>query len=555
MRTLKARWKNINSYGNQIQELDFTKEGSLNLLIGENGHGKSTVGEVLELGWFGKVTGKNQSQLPNRINKELWVEIEGIVKGGRKVKIERGISPNIFNVWIDGKEFDKAGKSNVQAYLEDELYDIPHQVFKNILVLNIDDFKSFITMSPGDKRKIIDRLFGFTIINQMTDIIKSERKLIKEEIKTTEDELNIINESIESINKKLSDVSEQQVENKKEKIELTKKQLSELKNSRDSLLTNLRSISSKESGLNRDLKIKTDVLNSTRTSLQTKNGKINLLDKSCCPQCERPWDSHDIEHKNHLKSEVNKLNEDIIPFQSELESVKDKIRKLKSFEIGINKNISSIDVRLGSLFKDIQELTNNNTGEEFEHLNSLLSEQIKKNSKKKSDKLKKGKGDNFLQLAENVLGEDGVKNLALKSILPALNANISTMSSQMHLPYTIRFDEKFNCIITSLGEEISPKTLSSGQRKKTDFVIVISLIKLMAIRYPNLNLLFLDELLQSVDVGGRYEILKILRGIVDEYRINAWVINHSELPIEQFDNVAKAILEGGFSKLEKELVE
>ncbi len=119
MRTLKARWKNMNSYGNQIQELDFTKEGSLNLLIGENGHGKSTVGEVLELGWFGKVTGKNQSQLPNRINKELWVEIEGIVKGGRKVKIERGISPNIFNVWIDSKEFDKERKTKEKANIKD----------------------------------------------------------------------------------------------------------------------------------------------------------------------------------------------------------------------------------------------------------------------------------------------------------------------------------------------------------------------------------------------------------------------------------------------------
>ena len=37
MRTLKAKWKNFNSYGNQTQELDFTKDGSLNLLIGENG--------------------------------------------------------------------------------------------------------------------------------------------------------------------------------------------------------------------------------------------------------------------------------------------------------------------------------------------------------------------------------------------------------------------------------------------------------------------------------------------------------------------------------------
>ena len=44
-------------------------------------------------------------------------------------------------------EFDKAGKKSVQEYLEDEVFGIPYHVFKNIIILSVNDFKSFLTMN------------------------------------------------------------------------------------------------------------------------------------------------------------------------------------------------------------------------------------------------------------------------------------------------------------------------------------------------------------------------------------------------------------------------
>ncbi len=40
MRIDKLNFKNISSYGNKLQTLDFEKEGSLNLIVGKNGAGK-----------------------------------------------------------------------------------------------------------------------------------------------------------------------------------------------------------------------------------------------------------------------------------------------------------------------------------------------------------------------------------------------------------------------------------------------------------------------------------------------------------------------------------
>ena len=55
-------------------------------------------------------------------------------------------------------------------------------------------------MSSGDKRNIVDRLFGFTIINQMRESIREKRRDVKQNIQTLYDELNILDESIISIN-------------------------------------------------------------------------------------------------------------------------------------------------------------------------------------------------------------------------------------------------------------------------------------------------------------------------------------------------------------------
>ena len=160
-----------------------------------------------------------------------------------------------------------------------------------------------------------------------------------------------------------------------------------------------------------------------------------------------------------------------------------------------------------------------------------------------------------MTILEEVLGEDGVKNLAVKTILPGLNANIAMMVQTMHLPLHIKFNEKFDCIVNHLGEDINPLTLSTGERKKADFIVIIAIIKILKLRFPQLNLMFLDELLSSVDQDGVYNILKILNEVIKENGLNTFVINHTELPHEIFDQKIQIYRENGFSKFEIEKID
>jgi len=554
MKILDISWRNFNSYGNNTQTLKFNQAGGeLNLLIGENGHGKSTIAEAITFALYGKVDGKKMSDLPNRINKELWVQINIICKG-RKLTIIRGISPGIFDVFIDGEPYDQAGKSNVQEYLETEFYDIPFQVFKNIIVLSIEDFKSFLTMTPGDKRNIIDRLFGFSIINQMKDSVKLERRELKASIKTYDDELNIINQSIDSISAKLLSLNEEQKEDKKSLISQLKIDATKLVEDKKLVNENLEKLKTKEALIQEKYKEVNSSLGKLNTEISQKQRMIDLYDNDCCPTCERAWDTHDLKNKDETSKSLTKCKVKKDDLNKELTDSTSQIQKFRQFESKFRIQLAELNRKLQSVIADLKKYSVENDDTKFKHLNELLLENEKSKESKNILKGKDANEDSFLVILESILGDDGVKNLAVKSILPSLNANITKMAAQMHLPYSIYFDEKFDCIITHLGTRISAKTLSSGQRKKSDFIIIIALIRLMKLRYPELNLLFLDELLSSVDASGRHEILKILRETVRESNLISWVINHSELPIELFDRRGEVYFDSGFSQLDIELL-
>jgi DNA repair exonuclease SbcCD ATPase subunit len=105
----------------------------------------------------------------------------------------------------------------------------------------------------------------------------------------------------------------------------------------------------------------------------------------------------------------------------------------------------------------------------------------------------------------------------------------------MHLQYQVVFDEEFNATIYHMGIEIPSQTLSTGEMKKVDFIVLISIMKLMKMKFSNINLLFLDELFSSVDPDGVHSIISILKGISKELGLNIFVINHAPMPHEIFD--------------------
>ena len=556
MKINSIEFKNFASYGNQAQKIEFEDQAQLYLTLGKNGHGKTTIANSIIYALYGKVEGVKLADLPNRINKELWVKINLQCKH-MNVEIERGLMPNRFKVLINGVEFDKAGKKSVQEYLEDGIFGIPYHVFKNIIILSINDFKSFLTMNNHDKKQIIDRMFGFSVLNDMFKNVKEERKQIKMEIDSYDSELNQIMESISSVRLKLNNLVEESHKKDKEKVEALKDELldhgdnvKKLNEARSTIDGKIQTISDEAGSMGiqqRDLERENQYLQK----------KIELYESGFCGSCETKLDTDWHQKKgDEFKTQIKNNSKNSGKLKEEITIAEGKVSELRSKKKQVETRINNLRYSIKDIKEaliKIKESTQDST--QFQHLKQIIEEFEKSEESKSGKREEIAQQDAFMTILEEVLGDDGVKNLAVQTILPGLNANIAMMAQTMHLPFHIRFDDKFDCIINHLGEDINPLTLSTGERKKADFIVIIAIIKILKLRFPQLNLMFLDELLSSVDQDGVYNVLKILNEVIKENGLNTFVINHTELPHEIFDQKIQIHRENGFSKFTIEKIE
>jgi exonuclease SbcC len=548
MRVNRLEFKNFASYGNRTQVIEFDKENSdLYLVLGGNGAGKSTLAKVITFMCYGRVDGANLKDLPNRVNSNLWGKIS-LESKGNQIEIERGVSPGIFKVSINGTEYDVAGKTNLQEFLESEIYEIPYHVFKNVIILSVNDFKSFITMSPFDKKQIIDRIFGFSVINQMRELVKSKRKHVIDEIRTLDDEIRTLDESIQSV---LNKITQYEAASKKKgatQIVELKAKLVKLNDARKKLKDANDTTKNKIDDNDKTYRTKSKKESELLTQINAAKRGLELYNNNTCPTCNSPLDSEFHQHiKKEKEDTLESLNESYTQIKTEVSDIDSKLIELREQGKQIHVKVGQLESQMSTLKNELIKLAENDD-ESSSHFKELIEEFNKRREEKGGDKLKSEGEDYYLSILETLMGDDGIKNLAVRSILPTFNNNVLLMAKEMGIPFGVKFDDKFNCSIHHLGQEVSPKTLSTGERKKIDFVIIMALIKMIKIRFSSLNILFLDEIFSSIDSDGVYHIINILHETIQDIGLNTFVINHTVLPSEYFDKKLEITKDAGFSE-------
>jgi DNA repair exonuclease SbcCD ATPase subunit len=555
MRIKKVEFKNFASYGNRLQIIDFEEDKSnLYLVLGGNGAGKSTLAKVITYLCYGKVEGSTLKDLPNRVNGELYGRIWLESKGNR-IEIERGINPGIFNVKINGSEYDVAGKVNLQDFLETEIYEIPYHVFKNVIILSINDFKSFITMSPYDKKRIIDKIFGFSIINEMAEAVKEKRKSIIDEIRTYEDEIRTLNESIGSVYDKIEQIELLTAEKDKSKVKKLKDSLISLNENRKKLNTFTKSTKTKLEELDKDSRKKASDYSSLQNKISNIKNDLKLFQNSTCPTCTAPLTSDfHLSIKKEKEDSLITLNNQYETVKADYEKAEEKLNDLRIKGRQIHVKAGQLETQMEAIKDKLIELSEKDESDSSTNLKQLVKDFKFRKDEKSTGKLKSEADDFYLTILENLMGEDGIKNLAVRSILPSFNNHILLMGREMGIPFGIRFNEKFYCTLHHLGTEISAKTLSTGEKKKVDFVIIMALMKMIKVRFPSLNILFLDEIFSSIDSDGVYHIINILHDTIQDIGLNTFVINHTVLPSEYFDKKLEITKDAGFSEFTIETI-
>ena len=544
MKLKKISWKNFKSYSNAMTELVFNNDPSLNLIVGTNGTGKSSIADCIIYALYGKIDGTNNSDIPNRINKNFYVKIE-LDCNGHEIIVERGLAPSLFTVTIDGSVVDTAGKNNVQTMLEENYYKIPYSVFKNTLILSINDFKSLVDLNPADKRNIIDKIFGFTEYNLMTKVVKEDIKIIDSSISSNDGSLKTATISIEKYEHQLNElkntgVTQEEIDELTEKV----KEANKIKTSNEENIKKLDEVRKK---LDKQCTEKNMDIRDLKRKIEENNKKIKLIDSKKCPTCGSSLDTDEFhKERERLVSENESFEEAIVQMTSVINDISNKIRAVDSkknvFVDAINKS------GLTDLVSDLKykvSLKKNNS-QPLLNLKESLDEQINQLNEEKEFL---GQKKRLYDCAMQILGDGGIKEYIASKYIPTINQIISEMMEFMGINYNVVFDKTFKATITSNGYNVTYNSLSTGEKKRIDFATVVSFIKLLKLQLGDMNLLFLDEMLASIDINGVADMMTILKDLSVELNMNIYLIHHAQVENVVFDNVIKTSKPDGFSKI------
>ena len=549
MRIKKIEWRNFSSYGNRTQEIEFGEEANLYQVVGENGAGKSSISQVITFGLYGKLEGKKLKDIPNRINGNAWVRIT-LDSHGSEIVVERGLEPSFFRLYINGIEYDQAGVRSVQDYLSEDLLGIPYYVFNNTISLSINDFKSFIKMSSQDKRSIIDKIFGFHVLNQMRDLLKEENRKVREMMENLSGRLSSVESSIQSSLNEMDNLAsriEEESSSRKEELQKSLETFEGLQNMHNQKTEEFREI---ESDLQTEISNTQRLIIEARTKLQEVNKKIKLYELDQCPTCQSSLDS-EFHHciKDGLISDQSSVNQQLEDSNSLMSQLKEREREMSATKRDIMDKGRKIEIRINEIRRDLKTLNESSNDLQLQSLQRIVDNLQVEREKMETETFKNQEKNNWLKTLDEILGEKGVKQMAIRTILPSLNSEILELLGKMHLDYQVIFDEEFNATIYHMGVEIPTQTLSTGEMKKVDFVVLIAIMKLMKMKFSSINLLFLDELFSSVDPDGVHSILRILRSVCKELGLNIFVINHAPMPHEIFDWKLEVTKANNFSTL------
>jgi DNA repair exonuclease SbcCD ATPase subunit len=550
MQIQKVTFRNFGSYGNKTLSLDIPSDPSFFLIQGKNGHGKSTLSDVIKFAIFGKLENKKLKDMANRLNKNAYVKLEMMTRKG-KVEIERGIEPGFFKLSVNGTEIDKAGKRSVQEYLEEEVLEMPFYVFSNTLSLSINDFKSFLRMSSFDKKAIIDKIFGLQILNQMREILKHQTKKLKENVDSLTTSINAFTKSLEASQREFEDLENKIKESSSEKKTSLLKSRDLYIESSSKYEDNLKKIASKIEKVQDARKTINESISGDRQLLISVQEKIHLYDNSQCPTCQTSLvtDFHQDLKKEYLQSYEDAMKR-YTDKEEKLKTLNENYRKLDTLRTEQRNSMTTSQVNLSHINNQLKELGEEVDDHQTASIKNMIDDFSGKIQDTREEQIKNQKAIAFYGLAEEILGEKGVKQMAIKTILPPLNTEIAKIVKTLGVEHRIVFNEDFDAKITHFGLDVSVDTLSTGELKKVDFAVLLAVIRMMKMKYPYMNMLFLDEIFSSIDGDGQYHILKILREIVKEYNMNIFVISHYPLSYTEFDYTIEITKNNGFSTFE-----
>ena len=577
--------KNFMSVGNQTQAVDFNTE-QLTLVLGENldqggddsgsrnGTGKTTIINALSYALYGQaLTNIKRNNLINKTNSKGMLVTLHFEKDGQDYRIERGRSPNVLKFYINDQEQELTDESQGDSRKTQEdinnLLGMSHDMFKHIVALNTYS-EPFLSMRTNDQRAIIEQLLGITILSEKAELLKEQIRQTKDAI--TQETLKI--EAIQSANSKIETTIDSLKKNQRAWIAKKNQDLERLQNGIDELehldidselelhekLSTWTEMNNAILALNKEKSTLDSALLRANKSVEKAEKDIANLDDAVCYTCGQ--ELHE-DKKAEIESRKTKELNDALAYQTEVDGKLNEV--LKGLE-----SIGNINGRPTTFYETAKEA--------YEHRQNVDS--LKQALKAKQDENdpyqsqiddlnttaiqeidwthvntltnQKDHEEFLLKLLTNK--DSFIRKKIIDQNLAYLNNRLTYYLDKLGLPHQVVFQNDLNVEITQLGQDLDFDNLSRGERNRLILGMSFAFRDVWESLYQNINLLFIDELIDSgMDTAGVENSLGVLKKMGRERDKNIYLISHKDELVGRVNHVLKVIKENGFTSYATDL--
>ena len=551
-----VRWKNFLSTGNNFIEIELDRN-STTLIIGENGAGKSTVLDALCFGLFGKpFRGINKPQLLNSVNNSnCVVEVEFEI-GSKKLKVIRGIKPNIFEIYINGKMYNQdANARDYQKYLEQQILKLNWRSFTQVVILGSSAFIPFMQLKARHRREVVEEILDIQIFSLMNMLLKQRLKAIGDQARDVKYNYELTNEKIELQENYIDEIKRNKDKLIAEKTALVggnEEEVFKMKLDIDFYQTNNKELLCQIRDTDK-VNAKQNKLKDIRSTLvEKKNSNSRMVEffeeEDDCPTCEQHIDEKFKKNMISTKQkEVDKfatalteleqtLNE-TINRQDGINDIANKIRENEVYLAKENSSVVQLEKFNATLKSEIEQLQSSDVVKsDFDRLEELKGQLVgveNERAKLKEDAI-------YCEAIRSMLQDTGIKTKIIKQYLPIMNKLINTYLTSMEFYVNFTLNESFEETIKSrYRDEFTYDSFSEGEKMRIDLALLFTWRAVAKMKNSaNTNLLMLDEIFDSsLDGAGTDEFLKILHTLDNE---NVFVISHKQdILVDKFNSTIR----------------
>lgn len=570
------RWHNVFSYGkDNVIELD---RHQVVQLVGKNGHGKSSIALVLEEVLFNKNSkGIKKADILNRYVKDKSYSIELVFEqdgSTYEIKTNRGSSQTV-SFYKDGDNISAHTATATFKLIEDTL-GIDHKAFSQLVYLASSGALEFLTSTDTTRKKFLVDLLNLTKYMNAFEHFKAVAKQVSDDVLALQTKIKTTESWLEKHSKE--DLTEKPtigipVWEDKPEVELaeTTKLLNDIVKNNKKISQNEVYKQQLSSIPVEDLTAPTPIIESDKpyltdlgsARLTVKNAdtfikSISAL-KDTCPTCKQPINkdilaelmSQQEDIKNAAQAAITRLNQKIDEI-GKLSKETERVAKLKNdwetYHSLIDNSLPTEPYDEEGLKDKVNEL-NKVISHRKKELDTALAEYEKvaaHNSRIKVilEQMQEMRNSleiyttelsgisfrlNILQILQKTFSTNGLIAYKIECLVKDLeilaNEYLAELSDgRFQLTFKIAGGDKLNVVISDNGNDIDILALSGGERARVNTATLLAIRKLMqSLSSVRINLLILDETIDSLDVDGKEKLVEIL---VKEQELNTFIVSH-----------------------------